>query len=161
MQPELIQPSSLNETDLSRCVELVAKGGAVSRDDATRGFKKAQLIGLFRGSKLVIAVGALKNPYPNYQKGVFKKAQASEKFDDYQFELGYFATDPEFQGQKLAKHILSAIVSTFNDSPMFATTGSAPMEHLLSEKGFRRDGLPYPPSVGHAELSLLIRKPTF
>jgi hypothetical protein len=159
MKPELIEPSSLNETDLSKCVELVAKGGAVRPNDAARGFQNAQLIGLFRAANQVIAVGALKNPYLNYRKGVFEKAQASEKFGDYQFEVGYFATAPEFQGKKLAKHILSAIVSTFNDSPMFATTGSAAMEHLLSEKGFRRDGLPYPPRVGNADLSLLIRKP--
>ncbi len=38
MQLELIQPSSLNETDLSRCVELVAQGGAVRPDDAAQGY---------------------------------------------------------------------------------------------------------------------------
>jgi hypothetical protein len=37
MQLKLIQPSSLNETDLSRCVELVAQGGAVRPDDAAQG----------------------------------------------------------------------------------------------------------------------------
>jgi hypothetical protein len=157
MNVELVRPLKISVSDMKMCAELVSSGGAVTLESASRGLKNAETIGLIRFDKRIVAVGALKNPDVDYKNSVFEKSKTLAKPNGFKFEAGYFATDAKFQGRKLAKGILGTIIAEFKDAPMFATTGSEAMEHLLLSQGFTRSGFQYKSGLGNADLSLLLR----
>lgn len=82
---------------------------------------------------------------------MFKDAGVSEMKDDYNAELGYVVTHPDYEGLKLCQKLLTAMFPHLKDKAIFASTRKPAMIHILGKFGFKPVGKVY-----KQDLSLLI-----
>jgi len=99
--------SDLSETDRTRCLLLIAEGGAVDERTAGRNFPRAGMIAVAREAGEVVGVGAIKPTRADYAAGIAKKAKFA--FDSRTPELGYAVVDPAHRGNRLSSAMAKAL----------------------------------------------------
>ena len=130
-------PSNLSESDMLRCVEIVGSGGAVTKENATRGLERASALVVVRKGADIIAVGAIKRALPSYIAGVGRKA--GHPIADGAHELGYVSVDPPHRGQHLSSRIVRTLKEN-NNGHLFGRTDDGRMKSVLTNAGFQRKG---------------------
>lgn len=103
--PQLKSPSLCIAQELEEFRALLALNGQVS----TIRVPHAELLAFQRTVNGTVAIGALKNPHPDYPNGLLRN---KAKIMDYtsetlKFEVGFFSTQPAFQGKGHARSIMS------------------------------------------------------
>lgn len=154
--PVLKHPSACSTGELDAFRALVRANGQAS----TGRVPESELLAFLHNSDgQLIAVGALKNPDPDYRQRVFTTyAGLPTTADSWPaYEVGFFSIARDWQGQGLGRRILQALVNEMPHTPLFATTRTPGMVRLLEEQGFAVTGKPWVTAPGQAPLVLYIR----
>ncbi|MFH6988477.1 hypothetical protein ACHRVW_12100 [Flavobacterium collinsii] len=143
METIIRKPNKVSADYMMQILDLLDQGNQLSIKGIEKRLIKADLIAMIVDGDKVLTVAALKNPEPNYKRTVFKSAGAGDIEPQFEKELGYIVTHPEFEGQKLCQKLLSIFIPQINGSNLFATTRKDSVIHILGKFGFSKVGEPY------------------
>lgn len=131
-------PHELAEDKITQCLSLIMKGGAVDSAFAARHFRQARSVAVVCTGKEIVGVGVIKQPRPSYASEIARNSEFP--FDKNMLELGYVAHEPSHRGHDLSEKIVSKLLSTLPDVPLFATTSNEKMKETLKAAGFVQRG---------------------
>jgi hypothetical protein len=146
---ELRPPSALTPADLDALIAILKKDGAVNTVTTRQQLPHALALALASRGPSLVALGAIKQPRPNYTIGLRKHSGVA--FDSATPELGYVAVASEHRGQGLSHSILSALLRA-HLQPVFATTDSAAMKKTLVGAKFVQCGTSWKGKRGQLSL---------
>lgn len=155
MEIRIVKPNDIEEEYLSQIVNLIIRGGQIKGDCHSIRIliAQAELVGFILLEEIVICTATLKNPYREYKEKVFNLADLNSS-KNYNKELGYLVTHPDFENQGHCQKLLLTIFYQIRSFPIYATTRKASIVHILSKFGFRQKG-----SLYNNDLMLLIYDP--
>ncbi|EDH5631384.1 hypothetical protein CB172_13180 [Salmonella enterica subsp. enterica serovar Claibornei] len=154
--PVLKHPSACSPDELDAFRALVRANGQAR----TGRVPESELLAFLHNSDgQLIAVGAIKNPAPDYQRRVFTTyAGLTTTAGSWPvYEVGFFSIARDWQRQGLGRRILQALVNEMPHTPLFATTRTPGMVRLLEEQGFAAVGKCWVTVSEQAPLALYIR----
>ena len=149
---ECCEVEGLSEAEKTRCLQLIAAGGAVNPDTAARDFPRSSLIAVARKAGEVVGVASIKPIREAYARG--RATKAGFRFDPQTPELGYVVVDPAHRGNKLSSRMAKALVR--NGAALFATTSDPSIKAALKGAGFVQRGVEWKGNRGDL-ISLWIR----
>jgi hypothetical protein len=152
---ETLRPSDMSKEDLQTCLDLIKEGSAVSVARAKTEFFNAMLVSTRRQDGEIVGVGVVKMQRPDYASRIASKAEYS--FNEKMHEIGYVSVKKECEGHGHCQTILESLLSRFPNRPIFATTFSDPMKHILPKFGFVRKGKEWTGDCGD-DVSLWIKE---
>lgn len=138
-------PSDLTKSELNSFADLILEGGQINspKNILIENIKNCELVAQLHIDGKLAGIGAIKLPRPSYHNRVFTKAGISNLQKNYEKELGYIFTSPEFRGRKISTKVLNSLLEKLNDQKVFATTKSQFMRAILIESGFKKKGNTY------------------
>lgn len=143
METLISKPKEVSADFLRQIIELLEQGGQISMQSIEKRLMMADLIAMIVDNHKVLAVAVLKNPDRNYKKKVFESASADDAESQFEKELGYIVTHPEFEGRKLCQKLLVFFLPHIDHLNLFATTRKDSIVHILGKFGFNKFGRPY------------------
>jgi hypothetical protein len=144
--------SELTGADRAACLAILAAGGAVNVQTASRELPRTTLMATVRRDNAIVGVGAIKRERPEY---ALEKAKLSGfDFDPNTPELGYVAVDREHRERGLSGRIVEALTADYHGR-LFATTDDPFMKRTLTHARFAHRGEDWEGERGR--LSLWIR----
>lgn len=143
METIITKPNEVSVDLMRQILDLLDQGSQISMKGIEKRLMNADLLAMMVLSGTVVTVAALKNPEPNYKKKVFGSAKKGEVSSQFEKELGYIVTHPEFEGRKLCQKLLTVFIPQINGFNLFATTRKASVIHILGKFGFKKIGEPY------------------
>jgi ribosomal protein S18 acetylase RimI-like enzyme len=161
-QTKVVSPHDATILEQDRFAELVNEGDEVAGDVQDRIHRARSLILISDGNNIQ-AVAALKNPYPNYARRVFRSAGRQGMETRYAIELGWIFVATTHRRMGLAGMLVEKALEVAGQEPMFATTRSSnpAMLRILERNGFVTLGTSFPSSQHEGEeLNLLVRNPS-
>lgn len=135
-------PDEIDNDHLIQIMDLIINGGQIRRDGLQERILRADLVAYEIQDEMVICTATLKNPSPTYAKKVFTLAKVISSIN-YNKELGYIATHPDFEGRGHCQNLLTEFFGRIGESPMYATTRKQAMLHILGKFGFKITGITY------------------
>jgi len=136
---QVYAPAELSEHEISACISLVQKGGALENPKfAADGLPRAIMIAVKRTGNEIVGVGAIKQKRTSYAAD--KARKSGFKFDSNAHELGYVVVKESNRGKGISQRITAKLLSVFQIRPLFATTSCPWMKRTLEKAGFDRRG---------------------
>ncbi|MFJ2479512.1 GNAT family N-acetyltransferase [Pseudomonas sp. NPDC087598] len=150
-------PNDCSVTELKIFEKLVSDGGEVSLNGLRQRIQRAEKL-LFIHDGEYVAIGAIKNPNPDYKAGIFEKSNAPEQ-SKYQYELGWLNVSSAARGKGYGRFLMEAIKESLADKACFATTreDNAPMHHLFNQFCFSKLWRPFRSENGDYFLVLYVK----
>lgn len=132
-------PSEIKKKHFDQIICLITKGGQVSKYGLNERLLNSEKIAYkFFGSK-ILSVAAIKNPNKSYKTRVFRLSKVN-LIKEYNYELGYIVTDPDYEGKGYCQKVVSALLKKTKGLDMYATTRKSSMVHILKKHGFVKKG---------------------
>jgi GNAT superfamily N-acetyltransferase len=120
----------------------VVAAGAVPAHQALRtNLRTAKRLALMRDGGKLVAVGAVKTPQASYLARL--KDNSGIDVTEYNAELGYIATSPEYRRRGCATRIVDVLLDNFK-GPIFATTSNTSIAAMLCAHHFTPKGKTWP-----------------
>jgi len=106
------------------------------------------------------AIGALKHPDAGYRASTFEKAGVREEPANFPYELGWVFVANAYQGRKMSRLPVEALLPLVNDKQVYATSHikRVKMHRTLTRFGFTQMGEPYKSEMGNHKLVLFLRR---
>lgn len=143
METVVSAPQKLPPKLFSSVLDLIKTRSPVAQESLTERFTNAEQVIMMIDKGKVISTATIKNPLGSYKRRVFSEAGVVGEKDSYEIEVGYIATDKEYEGRKLCQSILSELLSLQGSRHIFATTREPAMMHILTKLGFKHLGKEY------------------
>lgn len=89
-----------------------------------------------------------------------EKAGLPKQSSDFEWELGYLYTDPNYAGKGIAKNIARMLLDEFGQENLMASTeisANPAMVRILEKLGFRLYGNPWKSNIHNNYLGLFLR----
>ncbi|WP_194467883.1 GNAT family N-acetyltransferase [Bradyrhizobium sp. CCBAU 53340] len=139
---ELKAPGECSREGIDRFRGMVLEAGEVTAGGFDARIVRAEALAFLRIGRELIGVGALKNPYPNYVRKVFRNAHAKDVSSTFDLEIGWVVVAEAHRGHSHARQIVEALISRAGGRRIFATsvTARVPMHKGLMACGFERHG---------------------
>lgn len=153
-------PAVITKYELNRFYKLLKLGDQVKLSHLKQKITKAHFIAFYIEKREIVAIGGLKNPSIKYKNHIFKAAKTDLNAHEYQHELGWAFTLPEFRGQRIGEKIFLKLLKKIpKGTPLFATTrtDNIPAQKLLLKLDFKKTGTPYKSRKGNYRLELFLR----
>lgn len=152
------KPAELGDHQREQFIWLVGGGGGVNPNGLAGRVARAHLLLVIPDDDGLAAAAAIKNQPEDYRLGHFTKAGVPELAPDYQFELGWIAVDPAYQGQHCVRPLVERALQVMGDIGLYATTRSEKIRRVLVDSDFRLAGNPYDSEIEQdAQLTLHVR----
>ncbi len=134
------KPERFTVRQLEEFLELLKKQGRVI-DPSMEKIKRCHLLGACLADGSMVAIGAIK---PKTKSDFSKEKADLEHFRSlFDYEVGYFYTDPAFSGRKISSTILDRLMEEKGNKNLMASTEirkENAMVHSLENRGFVRVG---------------------
>lgn len=161
--PEILhkRPAECPETDLATFEALVEQGGEVASQGLRERILRAEwLVFTMEEDGTPSGIGALKKPNESYKREVFRKAVASAKPDDFQYEAGWLFVSPAFRGRGYSRLLLAEVIRLADKKNLYATTReyNEPMRRTNQRCGLVETGSPFAAKDGDYKLLLCIHQ---
>lgn len=152
-------PGECTPDQLAAFQALVLAGGQVRAAGLRERIRRAGWLGLHYEDTTLAAVAALKHPAAGYRDKVFRGAQMTLPTAEFDTEVGWVVTRPEFRGRGVARHLLALLLERADAGNLFATTraDNRPMRRLLKSLGFQRAGRTFVGTEKSHRLQLWVR----
>jgi hypothetical protein len=137
---ESLMPSDLSDEEAQLCLKIIQAGAAVSFARAKREFSNAMLVAVRREDDQIVGVGVVKMQRTDYATLIASPSKANFLFDSKMHEIGYVSVKKECEGRGHCQAIVASLLSGFLTRPVFATTFTDAMKHILPKFGFDRRG---------------------
>lgn len=139
MTTVISRPTDIKREHLRQIIDLVVTGGQIKRDGLQERILRADKVAYTLHDSKVICTATLKNPNNSYRTRVFNSAKAKTTLQ-YEKELGYIVTHPDFEKQGHCKNLLKIFFPKISANSIFATTRKPAMVHILGNFGFQQTG---------------------
>lgn len=151
------KPSDFTDEQISDFVELLEKQGKV-KDPSENRVKRCKYLAMGFSWGRPVSIGAIK------QKTAIDftpaKANLPELAKDYEWEAGYFFTEPEFQGKGFSSMILNQLLALYGSGRLMASTeireGNT-MINSLERRNFKQVGSIWKSVTSGNDLRLFLR----
>lgn len=153
------EPSACSQTELDDFRSLVLAGGEVTARGLEAHIGNARLLIFLLKDTCLIGIAALKSPRQKYKNGVFQKAHATARPNDFPIELGWVFIIPSARGGGLSYKLVKTAVDASKGCGIFATsrTTNVAMHKALVAHGFVNNGQAYASKRTNHELVLFVR----
>lgn len=150
-------PSEFSEDQINSFVELLEKQGKVESPSEAK-VRKCKIIAIGFSWGKPVAIGAIKPKTASDFK--IGKANVPDLTKDYEWEVGYFYTEPEHEGKKFSSIILDHLMKKNGPTNLLATTeireGNR-MIYSLEHRGFKPVGSTWKSSLSGNDLRLFLK----
>jgi len=151
------KPSDFTNEEISDFVELLEKQNKV-HDPTEAKVKRCKLIGMGFSWGQPVAIGAIK---PKTASDFTQaKANLPELAKDFEWEVGYFFTEPKFEGKSFSSTILNQLLTDFGSGRLMATTEIREENRMiksLEHRGFQQSGQTWKSTKSGNNLRLFLR----
>jgi hypothetical protein len=144
----------LSPAELARCIKLVAEGDALDERYVKEGLPKARMVAVARRDGQIVGVGVIKGDSADHARTVARESKFA--FAPETPELGYVSVDEDHKDQHLSTKLVEALLSR-QSGPLYATTRSERIRHVLGKFGFAEKGDHWEGRKGKPKLSLWIK----
>ncbi|WP_316776580.1 hypothetical protein [Pedobacter antarcticus] len=151
------KPSKFTDDEINSFVELLEKQNKVL-DPTVAKIKRCKLIGMGFSWGQPVAIGAVK-PKTQSDFGM-AKANLPELANDYEWEVGYFFTEPGHEGKRFSSTILNHLLKSFGEGRLMATTEIREgnnMINSLENRRFKQVGATWKSVKSGNDLRLFLR----
>lgn len=147
-----------SEGELAKFCTLVTKSGEVQTQGLFELVREAEYLAFhYADNGSLVGIGALKRPRSSYKMKVFQKSGTALSADEYNLELGWLYTKPEFRGKGITQAIVGTLLSKIGCEKVFATTRKDDAKHILKKFKFTETGKRFESSRRGYRLSLFVR----
>ncbi|TQV85938.1 GNAT family N-acetyltransferase [Aliikangiella coralliicola] len=139
----VVEKHALKDSHRTLFAEMLKMQGKV-QGDLRKKADRCKCICIATTNGKSVAIGAIKKKTDS--DFAEHKANIPELSKEFQWELGYLFTDPEFQGHKIASSITQSLIRYFgNDNLMASTeiTENPGMVKILENNAFKLHGKPW------------------
>lgn len=150
------RPAELSATELEECIAIIRDGSAVDPRSAAIEVPRATAVALVKVGENVAGVGAIKRLRERYAATISQRSRFTIDVDA--LELGYVAVHKEHQGQRLSGRIVEILLTSVQQSALFATTDDDRMKRTLFNAGFEKKGEEWKGERGTLSLWTLAKK---
>lgn len=165
MKPSLMQmnvkeystglASEFSEKEIKLFKNILMDAGEVSKASFNGLIEKNPILLFCHDSTNIFGIGALKIPFENHKRSIFNNAKSVNKFNDYQYELGWIVVLEENQG--IGKTITKELSERKNKIYATVRENNLKMIYILEKLGFSKEGLPYDSTRGNYKLLLYLK----
>ncbi|MES2808054.1 MAG: hypothetical protein V4619_05495 [Bacteroidota bacterium] len=152
------KPSDFTDDEISTFLELLEKQNKVN-DPSEQKIKRCKLIAIGYSWEKPVAIGAIKPKTASDFTAA--KANLPDLAKDYDWEVGYFYTEPAFEGRRFSSALLSQLLTKYGDGNLMATTeireGNR-MVDSLEHRRFRQVGATWKSAISNNDLRLFLRE---
>lgn len=146
LQQKISLPERVTEKHMSQIIALIKKRNNLGRDiefDVLHErLMRCYFIAYTTCNDDIVCVAILKSPMIDYKRSVFEAARIPPPIKYFK-ELGYIATETDFEGKGICKNLLTHLMLTVNPDKVFATTRNPAMINILKQIGFVGNGYPF------------------
>lgn len=101
------QPKNIPRHVFDEILKLISKGNQSPANKTERVLKNAHLVSYAKKGDLILSTASLKNPTSERKSEVFKKSKTKLQNNDFDFELGFWSTLPEYSNQGILTRLIS------------------------------------------------------
>lgn len=155
---EIIRKEELNDNIRTIFAEALNKQGKVMKYGLDKKADRCKVLCIVKINEDIAGIGAIKEK----TKSDFSKEKASvpELSDNFEWELGYFYTDPKYYGKGIATNITRSLIDAYGSGNLMASTeisANPAMVKILEKFGFRLFGNPWKSSIHENYLGLFLK----
>lgn len=145
MEVIIKRPSEISEIEMAQILDLIEQGLQINGERAViaQRLRNAVFIGFISDEGRIVSTATLKNPADSYRGKVFASANAEDKVQLYNKELGYIVTAKDREGEKLCQKLLGTFFPFIAHFKIFATTCKDAMVHVRRKFGLSPVGKHY------------------
>ncbi len=152
------KPSDFSEEEIGSFVELLEQQNKVLDPTETK-VKRCKLIAIGFSWGRPVAIGAIKPKTPSDFTAT--KSNLPERAADFDWEIGYFYTDPDFEKKKFSSTIFDRLLKEYGKGRLMATTeirDGNRMVNILERRRFKQVGAGWKSKLSDNELRLFLRE---
>ncbi|MNG96506.1 hypothetical protein D3C79_555750 [compost metagenome] len=150
-------PSEFKDTEIESFLDLLLVQNKVENPTLDR-IRNCKLIAIGYDWDIPVSIGAIK---PKTKSDfTASKANLIDEADKYDWEIGYFFTDPDYQGKRYSSYIFKELLKIYGRGNIMASTEireNNTMIHILEKHGFLRKGNAWNSSISGNKLRLFLR----
>lgn len=150
-------PSEFKDTEIESFLDLLLIQNKVKNPTLDR-IRNCKLIAIGYEWDIPVSIGAIK---PKTKSDFTeKKANLIDEAYKYDWEIGYFFTDPDFRGKKYSSYIFKELLKIYGRGNIMASTEireDNTMIYILEKHNFFRKGNAWNSSISDNELRLFLR----
>ncbi len=154
---EVIEKDDLEGSHRQLFAKMLRIQGKV-QGDLTKKADRCKCICIASIDGEVVAIGAIKKKTDsNFTNN---KAGTPELSEEFEWELGYLFTNPDFQGRKLASSITRVLLHHFGNENLMASTeisANPGMVKILGNNAFKLYGRPWKSAIHENYLGLFLK----
>lgn len=145
---KILKPTQATSLEFNDIKNFMVQSGEVTMAGLENRLKKSKFLGLEYVDGVVAGVGAVKTPNRSYKERIFNSAGISQQHSQYDAELGWIFTSPQYRGKGVAKKLVNELLKKYSKK-IFATVreDNNTMINILKSKGFKQIGEPYGSSL--------------
>ncbi|TAK84091.1 MAG: hypothetical protein EPO20_15500 [Betaproteobacteria bacterium] len=138
MNTRVLEPSACTPELLESFCSLVLEGGQVISYGLKDRVKNALALAFVYDENDLAAIGALKRANTSYRASTFNKAGTKEDPATFPYELGWVFVAHAYQGQKLSRLPVEALLPLVSSNQVYATSHieRTRMHNTLRRYGF-------------------------
>jgi RimJ/RimL family protein N-acetyltransferase len=147
----LCLPGDLSDEERERCITLIAEGDALDERFVRDGMPKSRLVAVAKRRGQIVGVAVIKGDNRDHARTVARESKFA--FPPETPELGYVSVDGAHKNQHLSTRLIEALLSR-QTGPLYSTTRSDRIKHILGKLGFTERGEHWQGRKGKPKLSL-------
>lgn len=154
---KICETSSFGETERSTLTQMLREQGKVQGPYENK-IDRCRLLCVATLDGQLVGIGAVKQKTASDFDA--DKANLPELADEFQWELGYLYTRPQYEGQGVASKVVQLLLNAYGDSPIMASTeisANPGMVKILERSGFRLFGKAWKSAIHGKCLGLFLR----
>jgi len=132
-------------TELFYFYLLLRKGNKVSPVGLPQKIYNCAYLGFCYLDNRLVGISAIKRPSKSYIEDIHRKATITRNICDYNFELGYSFTVPEFRQTGISRTLKQMLQQQISHEQgmLFSTTAVQTSQRYLISQNFKACGIPY------------------
>lgn len=154
---DVIEKNDLDDSHRKIFAFMLEKQGKVLGNLSQKA-DRCKLICIAKVDNDVAAIGAIKqNTESDFSP---EKADVQEFSKDFEWELGYFYTQEEYEGQGIASTITELLIKKYGEGNLMASTeitANPAMVKILQKNGFRLFGKSWKSDIHENDLGLFLK----
>ncbi|MES2056055.1 MAG: GNAT family N-acetyltransferase [Pseudomonadota bacterium] len=133
----------MSDLDRLEFIALVNEAGEVDPNTLPALVARALALVTLHDNKMLIGTAAVKIPYDEYRRDVFRSAKIADQANAYPLELGWVHVRPDYRGEGHSYTLMAQAIKAVAGQSVYATTKAAKMHTILPRYGFAIRGMPY------------------
>ena len=160
MELHLKMPNELRPDIFKSIFLLIAKGGQVNNKKIRNRILSSPLIGYITVEGKVIATAAIKIPHDSIIDNAFVKSKSDDKYEEFEFELGYAMVESSFRRKGFATLLCKRLSEIYQSHNLYATitANNYPAQLILHKIGFNESGRTFRNRTDTEDLKLFIKR---